>query len=147
MTANKQTNKQTKCSETVTVKDERRRCDRYRWLRFESRVFVKRSLFKKEWISVVPYDFSHYGMGVQTDEAYELGDSVCLSLELAQESGEISVPKLMGVVRYKEKHHSRFNYGVEFTFESKAERLALDDDLIRIEQALRHFEASRVVVN
>lgn len=136
-----------KQSENGTVKDERRRCDRYRWLRFESRVCVRRSLFNKEWISVVPYDFSHYGMGVQTDEAYELGDPVCLSLELTQESGVILVPRLTGVVRYKEKHHSRFNYGVEFTFQSRAEKVALDDDLIRIEQALRLFEASRVVAN
>jgi len=129
------------------MQDERRRCDRIQWLKFESKVFVRRSLFKKEWIPVVPYDFSHYGMSIQTDEVYELGDQVCLALELTQDAGAIAIPLIRGIIRYKEKHHSRFNYGVEFTFESKTEKIALDDDLIRIEQALRRYEASRVVMN
>lgn len=122
---------------------DRRRADRYQWLRFESQVRVRRSLFKKEWISVVPFDFSRYGMGIQTDEQFEIGQDVCLSLELVNDSGEIGVPELMGLVRYKEKHHSRFNYGVEFVFKSSAEKYAAEESLIRIEVALRKFENER----
>lgn len=129
------------------AEDERRRVDRYRWLRFESLVQVKRSLFKKEWVDVVPFDFSHYGMGVQTDEQFDRGQEVCLSLELIRESGVIKIPQISGVVRYKEKHHSRFNYGVEFVFKSGAEKFAAEDSLIKIETALRKFEAERCQEN
>ncbi|MDX1453149.1 MAG: hypothetical protein R3183_11380 [Oleiphilaceae bacterium] len=123
---------------------ERRRNERFSWLRFESRVQVRRSLFKKEWIPVVPFDYSHFGMGIQTDEMFEVGDEIELCLELSKENSVISVPRLKGIMRYKEKHHSRFNYGVEFIFASRIEKLSTDEDLIRIEQALRHFEASRI---
>jgi len=126
------------------MKDERRRSARHNWLRLDSKVCIKRSIFKKEWVPVVPFDYSHYGMGIQTDEVYHLGDDVCLSLELAQEGKRVTIPILKGIVRYKEKHHSRFNYGVEFTFTSKVEKLSLDDSLIFIERALLQFEASRL---
>lgn len=122
---------------------DRRRADRYQWLRFESHVKVRRSLFKKEWIGVVPFDFSRYGMGIQTDEQFEVGQEVCLSLELARNVGEIRVPELSGLVRYKEKHHSRFNYGVEFVFRSSAEKNVIEESLIQIEAALRKFESER----
>lgn len=120
---------------------ERRRIKRQEWLRLESQVFIKRGFLQKEWIPVVPFDFSRYGMGIQTDEAYNLGDEVCLSLRLLKDNFEINIPKLKGYVRYKEKHHSRFNYGVEFCFANKAEKLDLDEDLMKIEQTLRHYEA------
>ena len=126
------------------MKDERRRSERHNWLRLDSKVCIKRSIFKKEWVPVVPFDFCHYGMGVQTDEVYQLGDEVCLSLELSQEGSNVAIPILKGLVRYKEKHHSRFNYGVEFTFSSKAEKTGLDQDLIVIERALLEFEERRV---
>ena len=119
---------------------ERRRLPRQSLLKLESHVFIRRGLLKKEWIPVVPYDFSRYGMGIQTDEAYNIGDEVSLSLRLEKDNLEVKVPFLHGYVRYKEKHHSRFNYGVEFCFSSKSEKLALDEDLMRIEQTLRHFE-------
>ncbi len=121
--------------------NDRRRIYRQEWVRLESHVFIKRSFLQKEWIPVVPFDFSRYGMGIQTDEAYQLGDEVCLSLKLIKSNIEIDVPMLRGYVRYKEKHHSRFNYGVEFCFSTKAEKLTLDEDLMKIEQTLRHFEA------
>ncbi|MFT6907102.1 MAG: Tfp pilus assembly protein PilZ [Oleiphilaceae bacterium] len=121
---------------------ERRRLHRHNWLKLESRVFIRRSLLKKEWISVVPFDFSRYGMGIQTDEVYELDDEVSLSLKLLKDSLEVTIPLLHGYVRYKEKHHSRFNYGVEFCFSSKTEKLILDEDLMKIEQTLRQFESS-----
>ena len=125
------------------MSDERRRTGRHNWLRLDSKVCVKRSLFKKEWIPVVPFDYSHYGMGIQTDEAYELGEDVCLSLVLSKVGEIVSIPALKGVVRYKEKHHSRFNYGIEFTFTSKAEKCSLDEDLLSIENALLQFEATK----
>lgn len=121
---------------------ERRRLQRQNWLKLESKVYIRRGLLKKEWVAVVPFDFSRYGMGIQTDEAYGLGDEVTLSLKLIKDNLEISIPIIRGYVRYKEKHHSRFNYGVEFCFASKADKLNLDDDLMRIEQTLRHFEVS-----
>lgn len=121
---------------------ERRRLQRQNWLKLESKVYIRRGLLKKEWVGVVPFDFSRYGMGIQTDEAYGLGDEVTLSLKLIKDNLEISIPIIRGYVRYKEKHHSRFNYGVEFCFASKADKLNLDDDLMRIEQTLRHFEVS-----
>ena len=126
------------------MSDNRRRQERFSWLRFESRVQVRRSFFKKEWIPVVPFDYSHFGMGIQTDEVFDIGEDVELSLELNKENSHILIPRLKGVMRYKEKHHSRFNYGVEFVFESRQEKLSMDEDLIRIEQALRHFESSRM---
>ncbi len=124
----------------MTAIDDRRRSKRQQWIRMESRVHIRRSLFKKEWISVVPFDFSRYGMGIQTDEAYEIGGTVSLSLKLIREESEIDIPAIKGIVRYKEKHHSRFNYGVEFTFASRNEKLLLEPDLMRIEQALRAAE-------
>jgi len=126
------------------MSDERRRSERHSWLRLDSKVCIKRSIFKKEWVPVVPFDFSHYGMGIQTDEVYHLGDDVCLSLLLEQVEQHVIIPILKGVVRYKEKHHSRFNYGVEFTFASKAEKLSLEENLMLIERALLEFEASRL---
>lgn len=123
---------------------ERRRLPRQNWLKLESQVFIRRGLLKKEWIPVVPFDFSRYGMGIQTDEAYELGDEVSLSLKLTKEGLEVSIPMIYGYVRYKEKHHSRFNYGVEFCFSSKSEKILLDDDLMKIEQTLRQFEATQL---
>jgi Tfp pilus assembly protein PilZ len=106
-------------------------------------VYIKRSLFKKEWIPVVPFDYSRYGIGLQTDEAYELGDEVVLSLKLLKEDFVLDLPMLKGVVRYKEKHHSRFNYGVEFSFSSKQEKLQVNDDLVAIETILRRFESDK----
>jgi len=120
---------------------ERRRSERQNWLRLESKVNIKRSLFKKEWISVVPFDFSRYGMGIQTDEIYYLGDEVLLSIALVKDDSVIEISTIKGCVRYKEKHHSRFNYGVEFCFATKSEKLLLDDDLIQIEHTLRQHEA------
>ncbi|KZY73237.1 hypothetical protein A3740_19450, partial [Oleiphilus sp. HI0068] len=120
--------------------NERRRTERHNWLRLESSVYIKRSLFKKEWIPVVPFDFSRYGMGIQTDEVYHLGDEVVLSLKLLKEDVEVELPLLKGLVRYKEKHHSRFNYGVEFSFASKHDKLKINDELVAIEQILRRFE-------
>jgi len=128
----------------MKMQDERRRSERHNWLRLDSKVCIKRSFFKKEWVPVVPFDFSHYGMGIQTDEVYKLGDEVCLSLELTQEEQFVAIPVLKGIVRYKEKHHSRFNYGVEFCFASRSEKETLDDDLIKIERALVAFEATRL---
>jgi hypothetical protein len=72
-----------------------------------------------------------------------VGDQVCLSLTLCRESAGISIPELQGLVRYKEKHHSRFNYGVEFVFRDAIERYALEEQLIRIEVALRKFVGER----
>ena len=123
--------------------DERRRAERHNWLRLESSVYIKRSLFKKEWIPVVPFDFSRYGMGVQTDEVYDIGDEVVLSLKLVKQDVERELPMLKGIVRYKEKHHSRFNYGVEFCFASKVERLKVNEDLVSIEHELKRFELER----
>jgi len=119
---------------------ERRRIDRQSWLKLESKVYIKRSLFKKEWVSVVPFDFSRYGMGIQTDEQYQLNDEVSLSIKLIMENDEIVVDFIRGVVRYKEKHHSRFNYGVEFYFETSNEKQDLNENLSSIEDSLREFE-------
>lgn len=127
--------------------NERRRTERQTWLRLESRVNIKRSLFKREWIPVVPFDFSRYGMGIQTDEVYMLGDEVVLSLTLHKGELEIDIPLLKGLVRYKEKHHSRFNYGVEFCFPSKSEKLALDEELVGIERLLRRHELEAMAEN
>ena len=122
----------------------RRRSERYSWLSFEAKVFIKRSFFVKEWIPVVPFDFSRFGLGIQTDEIYEVGEEVQLSFQLEKEDLEVSVPMIRGIVRYKKKVHSRFDYGVEFVFSSKLERHEMDDDLIRIERALQYFESSRI---
>ncbi len=121
----------------------RRRADRYSWLTFEAKVHVKRSFFVKEWIPVVPFDFSRFGLGIQTDESFEIGEEVQLTLELENEDLDVSIPVVKGIVRYKSKIHSRFDYGVEFIFASKLSRHEMDDDLIRIERALQYFESSR----
>ena len=107
---------------------------------FSGFVYIGQGLLKKEWIPVVPFNYSRQGMSIQTDEIYNIGDEVSLSLTLHKDNIEIAIPLLRANVRYKEKHHSRFNYGVEFYFVSKSEKLSLDEDLMRIEQALRHIE-------
>lgn len=121
----------------------RRRADRYAWLNFEAKVFIKRSFFVKEWIPVVPFDFSRFGLGIQTDEMFEVGEQVQLSFELENANIKVQVPELKGIVRYKTKVHSRYDYGVEFAFVSKQQQHELNDDLIRIERALKHFESSQ----
>lgn len=120
---------------------DRRNSDRYQWFRFESRVRVRRGFFKKEWINVVPFDFSRFGMGIQTDEQFEVGDEVTLGIELARDSGRIQLSGMQAVVRYKAKHHSRFNYGIEFVLRNGADKHAVDDSLFKIEVALRKFES------
>lgn len=125
------------------MSQERRQSNRYAWLSFEAKVHIRRSLFLKEWISVVPFDYSQFGLGIQTDEIYDIGEDVTLSFDLKNEVSHISLPSIKGVVRYKSKHHSRFDYGVEFVFSSTKEQQKLQAELIRIEQALRHFENSR----
>ena len=122
---------------------ERRRVGRQSWIRLESQVFVKRTIFKKEWIPVVPFDFSRYGMGIQTDEVYNIGDEVSLSIKLMTDKKEILISMIRGHVRYKEKHHSRFNYGVEFCFVSDGEKLLLEENLNGIEETLRLFEGGK----
>lgn len=122
------------------MSSERRRVGRQNWIRLESQVFVKRTIFKKEWIPVVPFDYSRYGMGIQTDEVYHLCDEVSLSIKLQTDKQEIVISMIKGIVRYKEKHHSRFNYGVEFCFSSEDEKLLLEDNLNGIEETLRLFE-------
>lgn len=119
--------------------DEKRRCDRQSWVRLESQVLMRRSLFKKEWIPVVPFDFSRYGMGIQTDEDFSSGEEVQLSLDFESESGEVCIPLLKGIVRYKEKHHSRFNYGVEFVYSSRSEKIQVESDLMSIERILKQY--------
>jgi len=123
----------------------RRRSERYSWLSFEAKVFIKRSFFVKEWIPVVPFDFSRFGLGVQTDEQFEVGEEVQLTFHLEKEDLSVSVEAIKGIVRYKTKVHSRFDYGVEFVFPSKAHRQIADDDLIRIERALKYFETTRTL--
>lgn len=127
------------------INEGRRRSERYSWLNFEAKVHIKRSFFVKEWIPVLPFDFSRFGLGIQTDEIFEVGDQVQLTFELKKEDLNIEVPSIKGIVRYKTKIHSRFDYGVEFVFSKKKEKLQVDEDLIRIERALRHFENSRAV--
>jgi PilZ domain len=127
----------------VDMNKDSRRTERYSWLSFEAKVHVKRSFFVKEWIPVVPFDFSRFGLGIQTDETFVVGEEVQLMLELENEDLDLTVPTIRGIVRYKTKIHSRFDYGVEFVFPSKLSRHELDDDLIRIERALHYFETSR----
>lgn len=123
----------------------RRRSDRYAWLNFEAKVHIKRSFFVKEWIPVLPFDFSRFGLGIQTDEIFEVGEQVQLTFDLEKEDLKVDIPVIKGIVRYKKKIHSRFDYGVEFVFLNKAEKLQLDGDLIRIERVLQHFENSRAL--
>lgn len=123
----------------------RRRSDRFAWLSFEASVHIKRSFFVKEWIKVVPFDFSRFGLGIQTDETFEVGEQVQLSLDLKKEDLAVDIPEIKGIVRYKKKVHSRFDYGVEFVFASTLEKHSFDDQLIRIERALKHFESSRAL--
>lgn len=120
---------------------ERRRLERQDWIRLESEVYIKRTIFKKEWIPIVPFDFSRYGMGIQTDEIYYLDDEVTLSLTLTKKGAVVSIPFIKGYVRYKEKHHSRFNYGIEFYFDSEEEKFESDEPLQLIELTLRRYEA------
>ncbi|TNC81047.1 MAG: hypothetical protein C9356_10620 [Oleiphilus sp.] len=122
----------------------RRRSERFSWLTFEAKVFIKRSFFVKEWIPVVPFDFSRFGLGIQTDEAFEIGEEVQLTFDLEKEDLEVKIPAIKGIVRYKSKVHSRFDYGVEFIFATKLDRHEMDIDLIKIERALKYFESSRM---
>jgi hypothetical protein len=98
---------------------ERRQRTRLPWLKFSAQVKIQRSLFNSEWIEVVPYDYSEFGMGIQTDEQFEIDAKVTLSLSLEMDIGSIYIEFLPGFVRYKEKHHSRFNYGIEFDATSR----------------------------
>jgi hypothetical protein len=98
---------------------ERRQRTRLPWLKFSAQVKIQRSLFNSEWIEVVPFDYSEFGMGIQTDEQFDIDDKVTLSLSLEMEIGSIYIETIPGFVRYKEKHHSRFNYGIEFDQSSR----------------------------
>ena len=122
----------------------RRRSGRLDWLNFEAKVHMKRSFFVKEWIKVYPFDYSRYGVGIQTDEAFEIGEQVILGIKLEKEGMNIEISQLRGLVRYKKKVHSRFDYGVEFCFESRLKELSMTEDLIKIETALQNYENSKL---
>ena len=123
------------------MSDERRQKPRLPWIKFNSKVKVRRSIFSSEWIDIVPFDYSKYGMGIQTDEIFDLDDTVSLSISLEMEVGAVEINLVSGVVRYREKHHSRFNYGIEFDYSSKAlSKGNTKGELEHIEQVLTKHE-------
>lgn len=123
------------------MSDERRQKPRLPWLKFNSKVKVRRGLFTSEWIDIVPFDFSKYGMGIQTDEVFEISDNVQLSISLEMEVGAVEIEWVTGVVRYREKHHSRFNYGIEFDYKTKSiGKGTIQSDLEHVEQILTKHE-------
>lgn len=123
------------------MSDERRQKPRLPWIKFNSKVKVRRGLFSSEWIDIVPFDYSKYGMGIQTDEVFELKDNVNLSISLEMEVGCVEIELVTGIVRYREKHHSRFNYGIEFDYTSKSVgKGTVKADLEHIEQVLTKHE-------
>jgi len=123
------------------MSDERRQKPRLPWIKFNSKVKVRRGLFSSEWIDIVPFDYSKYGMGIQTDEVFELKDNVNLSISLEMEVGFVEIELVSGIVRYREKHHSRFNYGIEFDYTSKSlGKGTVKADLEHIEQVLTKHE-------
>jgi len=123
------------------MSDERRQKPRLPWIKFNSKVKVRRGLFSSEWIDIVPFDYSKYGMGIQTDEVFELKDTVNLSISLEMEVGFVEIELVPGIVRYREKHHSRFNYGIEFDYGSKSVgKGTVKADLEHIEQVLTKHE-------
>ena len=127
------------------MNSERRLRQRLPWLKFSALVKVQRSLFNAEWINVVPYDYSEFGMGIQTDEQFDLEDKVILSLCLEMEVGQITIDPLPGVVRYKEKHHSRFNYGIEFDQNARQlSQSSIRDHLIHIKKALQKQQRLKI---
>jgi len=123
------------------MSDERRKNPRLPWIKFESKVKVRRGLFSSEWVEIVPFDYSKYGMGIQTDEVFELKDIIHLSISLEMEVGLVELDVVPGVVRYREKHHSRFNYGIEFDYSSKyLNKESSRSDLEHIEQIINKHE-------
>ncbi|UZE94613.1 PilZ domain-containing protein [Alkalimarinus alittae] len=121
--------------------DERRQKPRLPWLKFNSKVKVRRGLFSSEWVNIVPFDYSKYGMGIQTDEVFELNNTVQLTISLEMEVGAVEVEIIPGIVRYREKHHSRFNYGIEFDYKSKSiSKGQVKTDLEHIEQVLKKHD-------
>lgn len=117
---------------------ERRRKPRVPWIRFKSEVKIRRTLFYSEWVEVYPFDFNRYGTGVQTDEQFEVGETIVLSLSLEMEAGSIYVDTVPAIVRRKQKHHSRFNYGVEFDYSSRVlGKSSVISDLEHIESVLK----------
>ncbi|WP_250658052.1 PilZ domain-containing protein [Alkalimarinus coralli] len=123
------------------MSDERRQKPRLPWIKFNSKVKVRRGLFSSEWIEIVPFDYSKYGMGIQTDEIFELKETVNLSISLEMEVGVVQIDLIPGIVRYREKHHSRFDYGIEFDYASKIiARGTVRSDLEHIEQVLTKHE-------
>ncbi|MFD2230466.1 PilZ domain-containing protein [Alkalimarinus sediminis] len=123
------------------MSDERRQKPRLPWIKFNSKVKVRRGIFSSEWIDIVPFDFSKYGMGIQTDEVFELKETVNLSISLEMEVGSVEIESISGIVRYREKHHSRFNYGIEFDYASKSvSKGGIKSDLEHIEQVLTKHE-------
>lgn len=123
------------------MSDERRKKPRLPWIKFESSVKVRRGLFSTEWVEIVPFDYSKYGMGIQTDELFEVKEVVYLSISLQMEVGTVELDVVPGVVRYREKHHSRFNYGIEFDYTSRhLAKESVRSDLKHIEQIITKHE-------
>ena len=123
------------------MSDERRKTPRLPWIKFESKVKVRRSLFSREWVEIVPFDYSKYGMGIQTDEVFELNDVIHLSIYLEMELVSVKLGVVPSVVRYREKHYSRFNYGIEFDYSSKyLSKKSSRADLEYIEQIINKYQ-------
>lgn len=107
-------------------------------MRFKSEVKVRRTLFHSEWVEVYPFDFSRYGSGIQTDEQFEVGETIVLTLSLEMEAGSIYLDSVPAIIRHKIKHHSRFNYGVEFDYSARVlSKAATIADLEHIENILK----------
>jgi len=107
------------------------------WLKFSAEVKVRRSFFNSEWIGVFPSDFTRLGMGMQTDEVFEKDEQVLLNLSLDMEAGSTKLAAVPAIVKSKIKHHSRFNYELEFDYSARSFiRNKLEDELIRIEDIL-----------
>ncbi len=117
--------------------DEKRRVARIPWLRFIAEVKVRRSFFRSEWIEIYIHDFTRLGMGIQTDEVFNQGETIYLNLALEMEAGVTRLESVPAVVMHKEKHHSRFNYGLSFELTTKGiHKQPLKEELERIETVL-----------
>ena len=122
------------------MSSDKRKVARIPWLKFSAEVKVRRSFFFFFWIEVFPSDFTRFGMGMQTDEVFGEGEIVLLNLSLEMEAGATKLESVPAIVRHKVKHHSRFNYGIEFDETSRTYvKNNLEEELERIELVLeRH---------
>ncbi len=106
-----------------------------------TRIKVKRGFFSSDWVDVKIYEFTPQHCIIKTDEIYNVGASMIMSMRFKLDMNEIVIEELTGTVLKKRKDCSCFHYFVEFAGMNdkttlEANKIKQIDSIIRKKKAL-----------